>query len=109
MPAIIPHLPGDLRNHIRGVALVGVDKEGELEFRPGDWLDLSAASAYPIAPALAELKGTPVVCIYGDQEGDAVCPTFSSNVIRSVRLAGGHHYNGDFAAVSQAILTSLPK
>lgn len=109
LPAIIPHLPGDLRNHIRGVALVGVDKEGELEFRPGDWLDLSAASAYPIAPALAELKGTPVVCIYGDQEGDAVCPTFSSNVIRSVRLAGGHHYNGDFAAVSQAILTSLPK
>lgn len=109
LPAIIPHLPADLRGHIRGVALVGVDKDGELEFRPGAWLDLSGASAYPIAPALAELKGTPVICIYGDQEGDAACPTFSPSVIRSVRLAGGHHYDGDFAAVSQAILGSLPK
>ena len=109
LPAIIPHLPADLRSHIRGVALVGVDKEGELEFRPGDWLDLSGASAYPIAPALAALKGTPVVCIYGDREGDAACPTFSPSVIHGVRLAGGHHYDGDFGAVSQAILESLPK
>lgn len=109
LPAIIPHLPADLRSHIRGVALVGVDRTGELEFRPGDWLDLSGASAYPIAPALAGLKGTPLVCVYGDQESDAACPTFPPGVIRSVRLAGGHHYNGDFTAVSQAILKALPQ
>ena len=77
LPAIIPHLPADLRSHIRGVALVGVDKDGELEFRPGDWLGLSGASAYAIAPALADLKGTPLVCVYGNEEGDAACPTFS--------------------------------
>lgn len=109
LPAIIPHLPADLRSHIRGVALVGVDKEGELEFRPGDWLDLSGASAYAIAPALADLKGTPLVCIYGDQERNAACPAFPPGVIHSVRLTGGHHYDGDFGAVSRAILEALPK
>lgn len=109
LPAIIPELPADLRSHIRGVVLVGVDKDGELEFRPGDWLNLSSASAYPITQALAELKGTPLLCVYGDHESDAACPTFSPNVIRSVRLPGGHHYNGDFAAISRAVLRALPE
>jgi len=108
LPAIVQHLPADLRSRVELVALVGVDKDGELELRPGDWLNLTSASAYPIAPTLASLKGLPLMCVYGDQEKDAACPVFGSGVIRPVRLSGGHHYDGDFAAVSQAVLSALP-
>lgn len=104
LPAIVEHLPPDLRASIRLVALIGVDKEGELEFQPGDWLDQSAASAYQIAPTLAELKGVPMACVYGDQESDAACPTFPAGEIRQLRLSGGHHLNGDYAGVGEKLV-----
>lgn len=109
LPIIVQHLPADLRSKVRLVALVGLDKDGELEVRPGDWLNLTGASAYQVAPALAALKGTPLLCIYGEREGDAACPRFSPGLIRGVKLAGGHHYDGEFASVSRAILEALPK
>lgn len=104
LPLVVTHLSPETRAHVRLVALVSADKDGELEFRPNDWLNQSAASAYQLAPVLAELKGTPSVCIYGDQEEAAVCPTFGAGVIRPVRLSGGHHYNGDYSPVGRAIL-----
>lgn len=104
LPAIVAHLPSDMRSHVRLVALVGVGRDGELEFRPGDWLNLTAASAYPIAPLLQTLKDLPRVCIYGDQERDVACPTFAPGLIHPVRVAGGHHFGGDYAPVADAIL-----
>ena len=108
LPTIIAHLPADLRGRLRLVALVGVGATGELQFRPADWLDLNHASAYPIAPALAALKGVPMICIYGDRERDPACPRFPRGMIGGLRLAGGHHYDGAFTMVSDSILGALP-
>lgn len=104
LPAIAPHLPADLKSKVELVALIGVDTDGELEFQAGDWFNSSSSNAYKIAPALAAMKGLKLVCIYGDQEKDAACPTFSPAVISQVKLSGGHHYDGDYAAVAQAVL-----
>ncbi|WP_411288495.1 AcvB/VirJ family lysyl-phosphatidylglycerol hydrolase [Phenylobacterium sp.] len=103
LPFIVARLSPEMRAHIRLVALVAVDKDGELEFHPGDWLNHGSPSAYPIAPTLADLKGIPMVCIYGDQDTGDACPTFNPNLIHAVKLSGGHHFNGDYAAVGRAI------
>lgn len=103
LPTIVAHLPLDLRTHVRLVALLGLDTDGELEFHPTDWLDQNGPTAYPIAPVLAKLKGVPVVCLYGDQEEDAACPTFAAGLVRPIRLSGGHHFNGDYESVGAAI------
>lgn len=102
LPIIVQHLPPDLRRQVRIVALLGADTTGELEFHPGDWLDVSGKDSYPIAPVLASLKDTPVVCVYGDQEHDDACPTFPAYV-RKIGLPGDHHFNGDYDAVGQAL------
>lgn len=103
LPTIVAHLPPDLRSHVRLVALLGLDTDGELEFHPTDWLDQNGPTAYPIAPVLAKLKGFPVVCLYGDQEQDAACPTFAAGLVHPIRLSGGHHFNGDYDSVGAAI------
>lgn len=103
LPTIVAHLPPELRARVRLVALLGLDKDGELEFHPTDWLNQNGPTAYPIAPVLAQLKGTPVVCLYGDEERDAACPTFAAGLIRPIRLSGGHHFNGDYGVVGDAI------
>ena len=104
LPAIVPHLPPDLRAQLKLVALIGVDTEGELEFQAGDWFNASASNAYKIAPALEAMKGVRMVCIYGDQETDAACPTFRKGLISQVKLPGGHHYDGHYVSVGQAIM-----
>lgn len=104
LPAIVPHLPADLRAELRLVALIGVDTEGELEFQAGDWFNASASNAYKIAPALEAMKGVRMLCIYGEQETDAACPTFPRGLITQVKLPGGHHYDGDYATVGQTII-----
>ena len=102
LPIIVQHLPADLRGQVRIVALLGTDATGELEFHPGDWLDVSGENTYPIAPVLASLKGLSMVCVYGSQEHDDACPTFPVGV-RKIGLPGDHHFNGDYSAVGRVL------
>lgn len=102
LPIIVQHLPADLRSQVRIVALLGTDSTGELEFHPGDWLDVGAKDSYPIAPVLASLNDIKVVCVYGSQERDDACPTFPAQV-RKIGLPGDHHFNGDYDAVGRAL------
>jgi type IV secretory pathway VirJ component len=102
LPVIVQHLPADLRGQVRIVALLGTDATGELEFHPGDWLDVSGKDTYPIAPVLASMKDLPVVCVYGGQEHDDACPSFPA-AVRKIGLPGDHHFNGDYDAVGQAL------
>jgi type IV secretory pathway VirJ component len=106
LPIIAQHLPADLRGRIKMMALLSPSDRGDLKFQPGSWLNLSSKSAYAIAPTLANLKGVPMVCVYGDAEKNPACPTFSSSLIRSVKLPGDHHYNSDYASLSHALLQS---
>jgi type IV secretory pathway VirJ component len=102
LPIIVQHLPADLRDQVRIVALLGTDATGELEFHPGDWLDVGGKDTYPIAPVLAALKDLPMVCVYGSEEHDDACPTFPAGV-RKIGLPGDHHFNGDYDAVGRVL------
>jgi type IV secretory pathway VirJ component len=102
LPVIVQHLPADLRGQVRIVALLGTDATGELEFHPGDWLDVGGKDTYPIAPVLGSLKDVPMVCVYGSQEHGDACPSFPAGV-RKIGLPGDHHFNGDYDAVGRAL------
>ncbi|KSB91734.1 hypothetical protein AS593_06845 [Caulobacter vibrioides] len=102
LPIIVQHLPADLRGQVRIVALLGTDSTGELEFHPGDWLDVGAKDSYLIAPVLASLNDLKIVCVYGSQEHADACPTFPTQV-RKIGLPGDHHFNGDYDTVGQAL------
>jgi type IV secretory pathway VirJ component len=106
LPAIVASLSPQLRAHVRLMALVGVGRTGELKFQPGSWLNVSSAGAYRIAPVLAGLGTLPRVCIFGDHDPHEACTRFSPGEVRAMRLAGGHHFDGDYAPVSAAILKS---
>jgi type IV secretory pathway VirJ component len=102
LPIIVQHLPADLRGQVRIVALLGTDSTGELEFHPGDWLDVGAKDSYPIAPVLSSLKDLRIVCVYGAQEHGDACPSFPAEV-RKIGLPGDHHFDGDYDAVGRAL------
>jgi len=103
LPAIIPRLPADLRDHVKSVVLIGTGPMGALKFRLSSWLGRPGPDAYPVAPAIAALNGLKVSCVYGDQERHDICATLPVAVAQ-VRLPGGHHFNHDYAGLGQAVL-----
>jgi type IV secretory pathway VirJ component len=104
LPLIVPRLAPDLRARLRGVALISPGRSGELQFHLGSWLDHASPDAVPIAPLLAQMRGAPALCIYGDHDAGNACNLFGPRLVRPMQIPGGHHLGGDFDALAQAIL-----
>ncbi|MBO9544016.1 AcvB/VirJ family lysyl-phosphatidylglycerol hydrolase [Caulobacter sp.] len=104
LPAIIPHLPADLRAHVDRLVLIGAGPNGDLQFHPVSWLNLAAADSFPVRPAIDALKNLKITCVYGDQERNDICPTLSDAATIKVRLPGDHHFNRDYGALAAAVL-----
>lgn len=104
LPAIIPRLPADVRAQVSRVVLIGAGPTGDLRFHPASWLNLTPRDSFPVAPAIAALKDVKITCVYGDKERHDICPDLPDAQIAKIRLPGGHHFNGDYATLGEAVL-----
>ncbi|HWT52178.1 MAG TPA: AcvB/VirJ family lysyl-phosphatidylglycerol hydrolase [Caulobacter sp.] len=107
LPAILPQLPADLRAQVGHVVLIGTGPHGGLQFHPTSWLNLATPDSFPVRPAIDALKAeqdVKITCVYGDKEHADICPTLPDAEVAKVRLHGGHHFNGDYAALGKAVL-----
>lgn len=104
LPAIIPKLPDDVRAQISRVVLIGTGPDGDLRFHPVSWLNLAPRDSFPVAPAIAALKDVRITCVYGDKERRDICPDLPDEKVAKVRLPGGHHFNGDYGRLGDAVL-----
>lgn len=109
LPAILPQLPPELRTQVSHVVLIGTGANGDLQFHPMSWLNLAARDSFPVRPAIAALKDVKmrdvkITCVYGDEERADICPTLPDAEVAKIRLPGGHHFNGDYAALGEAVL-----
>jgi type IV secretory pathway VirJ component len=50
----------------------------------------------------------PLVCVHGAEESDSYCLKPQPAHVRVVQLPGGHHYDGDYAALGALIVKYLP-
>ncbi len=104
LPAIIPKLPQDVRAQVSRVVLIGTGPDGDLRFHPVSWLNLAPRDSFPVAPAIAALKDVKITCVYGDKERRDICPDLPDDKVAKVRLPGGHHFNGDYGRLGDAVL-----
>jgi len=90
-PFMVNGLPPDLRRSITLVALLGPSANANFHFH---WIDLVKNVPHdgdlPLLPELEKLRGTPVVCVYGSADADAICPKVAPALVRAVRRTGGH-------------------
>ena len=64
--------------------------------------------ALPIGPEMAASK-VPLVCVHGVDENDSFCQKPQPAHVHVVTLPGGHHYDGDYAALGALIAKNLPR
>jgi len=105
LPFAINRLPAATRARVALAALMGMSEHALFEFHVSSWVS-DNASGPATMPEVNRISGVPVVCIYGEDEGDSLCPKLDPRTVRIVKRKGGHHFDGDYAGLARDILAS---
>jgi type IV secretory pathway VirJ component len=107
LPAMINRLPADLLSRIRLIALFGPSPKVQFEFHVADWLR-DRPAGLPVAPELALIR-QPVLCIWGQDDKESLCPGIVAPNVTAIMLKGAHHFDGGYEKLAQVVLDRLAK
>lgn len=110
LPLAWGKMDGPTRDAIDLIGLMGLEPTADLEVTVSGWLGIASTTEIPIEPYLSAMPAEKVMCVYGVEEAkenDTACtmPEFgkASRLIRP----GGHHFDGNYEAVADAIVARL--
>ena len=107
MPFALNRLADDQRSAVKLLALVGAEHTAGFKFHPMDLFGMGSTKGEPpVMPEVEHLRGVPVICFYGEKESDTLCPELKSPNV-AVKLPGGHHMDGNYAAIGDRIVEQL--
>jgi type IV secretory pathway VirJ component len=107
LPFAVNRLTPAARSHVALMAIMGMSEHALFEFHMSNWIS-DDNSGPPTLPEVARIGGMTVLCIYGEDETDSLCPRLDPHKVAIVKLKGGHHFDGDYAALARTIMTSTP-
>ncbi|HZF11266.1 MAG TPA: AcvB/VirJ family lysyl-phosphatidylglycerol hydrolase [Thermoanaerobaculia bacterium] len=109
LPFMVNRLPDELKKQVELIALLGPESMASFEFHVTEWLGGGAKSDRPVLPEVKKIGGrTPLLCLYGKEEKDSICPRLDPSLGRSIGFSGAHHFGGDYNALAERILQALP-
>ncbi|MBB5877973.1 virulence factor family protein [Xanthomonas rydalmerensis] len=106
LPAAYNQLPEAMRDQVQLTALLSVGKTADYEFHVSNWIS-SGDDGLPIAPEVAKMPPAQTLCIYGEDDDDALCPDLPKGGPQLVKLPGDHHFQGDYATLAKQILQRI--
>jgi type IV secretory pathway VirJ component len=105
LPFAVNRLPEATRAHVALTAVMGMSEHALFEFHLTSWVSDSNSGPATL-PEINRITGMPVLCIYGADEDDSLCPKLDPSRYIIVKLKGGHHFDGDYANLAQQILAA---
>jgi type IV secretory pathway VirJ component len=106
LPFMINRLDADAHRLVQGTVLIALGAEAFFEFHVSHWLR-TPTGGLPTLPEVRSGRLGPVSCVYGAEEDDTACRGLTGPNIRTIELAGGHHFDGDYATVATAVIGAL--
>ena len=107
LPFLVNRLPATLRERVRGIGLLGPSSGASFEVHVAEWLPGGGRDTYATLPEMQTLPMIPLLCLHGRDETKSICNQVSTAQWRSVTVDGGHHFDGDYAAVAQRLLALI--
>jgi type IV secretory pathway VirJ component len=108
VPFVANRLPADLRSRVALLGMFGMETSANFEFHWTDIVrDTKRPSDLPVAPELARLRGTPMLCVYGSDEKDSACRPADPSLIERVERGGAHHFDKDYAGLGALVLRAM--
>jgi type IV secretory pathway VirJ component len=105
LPFAVNRLPEATRARVALAAVMGMSEHALFEFHVSSWIS-DDNSGPATLPEITRISGTPVLCIYGADESDSLCPKLDPKRFDIVKLKGGHHFDGDYANLARQILAA---
>ncbi|HEV2672962.1 MAG TPA: AcvB/VirJ family lysyl-phosphatidylglycerol hydrolase [Aliidongia sp.] len=110
LPFTYNRLTNEQRGHVVLMALLGFANNADFEITMGGWLGAAPSDdALPILPEVSKVPPALIQCFYGAEEDDTVCPALADKGVEQVKTTGGHHFDGDYAALAKRILDGVRK
>lgn len=107
LPYIVGSLPAPQRAQVRRLSLLGLSPSADFQFHMSSWLDLDSNRQYPTIPAIARLRGLPILCVRGTLENDSACPSIPHGLAEMAVVPGGHHFQRNAPLLVQHMLQGL--
>jgi type IV secretory pathway VirJ component len=108
LPFMASRLPGDLMKRVELIALLGPEPDITFEFHVTDWINsVPRGDSRPVQPEVEKLRGTKLLCVYGADESDSLCPRLPPGLAHLDKRPGGHHFGGDYQAIADRILAEV--
>lgn len=105
LPFMASRLRPDLGPRIALIGLLGVRRAIDFEVRLRDFVPATESKgAFPVKPEIARLAGRNVLCVYGSDEPDPLCPDLDRTQVTVVAAPGGHHFGGDYKDLADRIV-----
>lgn len=99
-----------LRATLRLIAMLGLEERAGFTYHFTDLLSKhSPRDGLPVLPELERLRGISMLCVYGRDEEESLCRSVDSTLVKRFDRSGGHHFDGNYAAIAQTILDHLGK
>jgi type IV secretory pathway VirJ component len=105
LPFAVNRLPPATRARVALAAVMGMSEHALFEFHLTSWISDSDSGPKTL-PEINRIAGIPVLCIYGADEHDSLCPQLDPRRFNVVKLQGGHHFDGDYANLARQILAA---
>ncbi|MDQ2674554.1 MAG: virulence factor [Chloroflexota bacterium] len=102
-------LPADVQAKIVQISLPGLSDVADWEITVSGWLGSTSSDAQPVGPALAQMPAERLQCVLGAEETDSACPSLAGTGAELIETKGGHHFDGDYAALAAKILGGLER
>jgi type IV secretory pathway VirJ component len=106
LPFAVNRLSPDAHARVALAAVMGMSAHAVFEFHLTNWVS-DDNSGLATLPEINRIAGVPVLCIYGTDENDSLCPRLDPKKFTVVKLKGGHHFDGDYAGLARQILASV--
>jgi type IV secretory pathway VirJ component len=108
LPFAVNRLPAATRTRVALTAVMGMSEHALFEFHLSSWIS-DDSSGPATMPEINRITGMPVLCIYGEDESDSLCPKLDAKKFTIVKLKGGHHFDGDYANLARQILAAAAR
>jgi len=90
---------------LRGLVLLAPGPYATFEVSPLDWIfENDSPTRFPVASALRQEKNVPILCLEPASGEKSGCPTKPQANLHHLRLAGSHHFGGDYGTLAESIL-----
>jgi len=105
LPFAVNRLPAATKTAVSLMAILGMSEHALFEFHVSSWIS-DDNSGPETLPEVNRISGMPVLCIYGEDEHHSLCPKLDSGKFKIVKVKGGHHFDGNYAALADDILST---